>query len=147
MKIKMTKKMRLDELIKYIFDNDEANRVFIDDGEDFAVHTTSSDADVNIEHLKGYGGKKCISKRDTFTVEVEEELTEDTEIHGATLIYYNELKREVKTFRYADVTPPSLKRILRPRSDTVALAVFKGKQLIWTKEHGIPESGVVELME
>ena len=140
MKIKTVKKLNLHELIKHVWDNEvypsywrieeypsEGRTIqFFDDG-----------------RFRSYTG---FHESDIFTVEVEGELTEDTEIHGATLVYYNELKREIKSFRYA-VTSTSLKRILRPRSDVVALAVFRGKQLIWTKEHGIPESGVLEVSE
>lgn len=141
MKIKTVKKMRLDELLKHVWHEGGGHKTYMsNEGKSVDID------DSGIQFLNDYKiNSGIVLSRETFTVEVEEELTEATEVHGATLVYYNEPKREIKPFRYADVTSPTLKHIIQPRSGTVALAVFKGKQLIWTKEHGIPESGVLEV--
>ena len=137
MKIETKQKLNLPELIQYVIDKG------------WNSYQVTSDNGVDVYFSYGNRFVICdngsISLDDTFTVEVEEELTEDTEIHGATLVYYDELKREIKSFRYADVTSPSLEHMIQSRPDTVALAVFKGKQLIWTKEHGIPKDGALEI--
>ena len=141
MKIKTTKKMRLDELLKNVWDGNLPAKTYASDRFKEKVNVKQNGVDFSELTFAG------MHKITTYTVEIEEELTEDTEIQGATLVYYDKPSREVKPFRYADVTSPTLKHIIQPRHDTVALAVFRGKQLIWTKEHGIPESGVLEVSE
>ena len=73
--VKVKKQMRLDELIKYIFDNDIAGKRF-EERSDYksysithAVHVTGEGV-VNVEGL--------FNPDTTFTVEVEEDITEDT---------------------------------------------------------------------
>lgn len=66
--VKVEKKLRLDELIKYVWDNDIQNRRF---------RSNESDVLVLVEHgrvLTEWTIEKC----ETFTVEVEEEITKDT---------------------------------------------------------------------
>ncbi|HDP5919725.1 TPA: hypothetical protein P6V48_001142 [Staphylococcus aureus] len=75
MKIKVKKEMRLDELIKWAWDNPELVR-----GKNFYPQCKSNETYVYF-HL--YDGRKClindfISADDTFIVEVEEEITEET---------------------------------------------------------------------
>ncbi len=69
--IKTKKEMNLPELIEWGFGNDIKN----------AVYNTKNGLSVNFS----FDGKAVIgyafSKEDTFTVEVEEEITEDTVIH------------------------------------------------------------------
>lgn len=136
MKIKTVKKMNLPELIQHVWDNKDYPNRFVNNFNGEVVFNDSG---------KFMTDDSFISHNSLFTVEVEEELTEDTEIHGASFVYYNELKLEVDTHRYEDATPRKLKHIIRPSLYPVPLAVFRGKQLIWTKEHGIPEEGVIEL--
>ena len=136
MKIKTIKKLNLHELINYVWENKLYPCRYINNFNGEVVFNDTG---------KFMTDESFISPNSYFTVETEEELTEDTGIPGATFVYYDESSREVKPFRYADVTSPSLKHITQLRPGTVALAVFRGKQLIWTKEHGIPESGVLEV--
>ncbi|HHO6256127.1 TPA: hypothetical protein ACRVL0_002679 [Staphylococcus aureus] len=75
MKIKVKKEMRLDELIKWAWDNPELVR-----GEKFYPQGKSNKTYV---YFHFYDGRKCIlrdfiSADDTFEVEVEEEITENT---------------------------------------------------------------------
>ncbi|GBV63618.1 phage protein [Staphylococcus aureus] len=75
MKIKVKKEMRLDELIKWAWNNPELVR-----GKNFYPQGKSNETYVYF-HL--YDGRKClindfISTDDTFIVEVEEEITEET---------------------------------------------------------------------
>ena len=139
MKIKTTKKLNLPELIQHVWENKVYPSVWRSE--------ESPDDDWTIQFFedgmfRSYNG---FHDYDTFTAEVEEELTEDTELHGATLVYYSEPSREVKSFRYAYESSPTLKHIIQPRYGTVSLAVFRGIQIIWTKDSGIPESGVLEV--
>lgn len=66
--VKVEKKLRLDELIKYVWDNDIQNRRF---------RSNESDVLVLVEHgrvLTEWTIEKC----ETFTVEVEEKIDYDT---------------------------------------------------------------------
>lgn len=136
MKIKTVKKMSLPELINYVWEKELYPCKYINNFNGEVVFNDTG---------KFMTDESFISPNSYFTVEVEEELTEDTGIPGATFVYYDELSREVKPFRYADVTSPSLEHIIQTRPGTVALAVFRGKQLIWTRDLGIPADGVLEV--
>ncbi|HGX1404757.1 TPA: hypothetical protein ACNSGR_001743 [Staphylococcus aureus] len=75
MKIKVKKEMRLDELIKWAWENPElaTGKVFY----------TQVKSDSNYVYFSLYDGRNCvtrgfISTDDTFVVEVEEEITEET---------------------------------------------------------------------
>ncbi|HHW5085925.1 TPA: hypothetical protein ACU2IW_002698, partial [Staphylococcus aureus] len=75
MKIKVKKEMRLDELIKWAWENPE-----LATGKNFYPQVES---DINYACFSLYDGRNCITKGfisadDTFEVEVEEEITEDT---------------------------------------------------------------------
>ena len=71
--IKVKKQMRLDELIKYIFDNGIEDKVFRSNG--------GSSFDMCEARISGSGNIKMsgyINEHTTFTVEVEEEIDYDT---------------------------------------------------------------------
>ncbi|MFI0636168.1 hypothetical protein ACH36F_04670, partial [Staphylococcus aureus] len=75
MKIKVKKEMRLDELIKWAWDNPE-----LATGRNFYPQVES---DINYVCFSLYDGRNCVIKGlvsadDTFEVEVEEEITEET---------------------------------------------------------------------
>lgn len=85
--VKVKKKFRLDELIKYIFNNDIAGKRF-EERSDYksysithAVHVTGEGA-VNVEGLFNPDTK--------FTVEVEEEITDDTVFKSALVVHHGE---------------------------------------------------------
>ncbi|HDJ6192619.1 TPA: hypothetical protein PQ282_001717 [Staphylococcus aureus] len=84
MKIKFKKEMTLDELIKWAWENTELVR-----GEKFYAQGKSNETYVYF-HL--YDGRKCIlreyiSADDTFEVEYEEEITEETVIPKLVKMY------------------------------------------------------------
>ncbi|ADV76481.1 MULTISPECIES: hypothetical protein [Staphylococcus] len=84
MKIKFKKEMTLDELIKWAWENPELVR-----GEKFYAQGKSNETYVYF-HL--YDGRKCIlreyiSADDTFEVEYEEEITEETVIPKLVKMY------------------------------------------------------------
>ena len=71
--VKVKKQMRLDELIKYIFDNGIEDKVFRSNG--------GSSFDMCEARISGSGNIKMsgyINEHTTFTVEVEEEIDYDT---------------------------------------------------------------------
>ncbi|GJF43805.1 hypothetical protein [Staphylococcus argenteus] len=78
MKIKVKKEMTLDELIKWAWDNPELVR-----GKKFYPQGKS---DSNYVYFHLLDGRKCIMREyisadDTFEVEVEEEITEETKFY------------------------------------------------------------------
>lgn len=75
--IKVKKQLRLDELIKYVWDNDVQNGRF---------RSKESDMLVFVEHGRVFT-EWTIDKCETFTVEVEEEVTDDTGFEGVQEIY------------------------------------------------------------
>lgn len=66
--VKTKKQMRLDELIKYVWDNDVQNEMF---------RSKESDMLVLVEHGRVFS-EWTIDKYETFTVEVEKEITKNT---------------------------------------------------------------------
>ncbi|MEB8335779.1 hypothetical protein [Staphylococcus saprophyticus] len=74
-KIKQKKTMNLPQLIEWVWENGIKNERFI--------HSDSNPPEyvwINENSNVELDEDMCISKTDTFTVEVEEEITEDTEI-------------------------------------------------------------------
>lgn len=87
--IKVKKKMRLDELIKYIFDNGiEDTKYLTSRGPHFEECEVRISGHGNIK-LSGY-----INKNTTFTVEVEEEITRKTVFEHLVILQeeYDDLK-------------------------------------------------------
>ncbi|MCO4339828.1 hypothetical protein MTQ92_12330 [Staphylococcus agnetis] len=76
-KIKTKKKMNLPELIQWSWDNGEEHRIFY--GSKDGEVCFNDDSWVTIE--------TAVEPEDTFTVEVEEEITEDTVINGLVEVY------------------------------------------------------------
>ncbi|HHO5063289.1 TPA: hypothetical protein ACRU8R_002557 [Staphylococcus aureus] len=84
MKIKVKKEMTLDELIKWAWENPE-----LATGKNFYPQAKS---DSNYVYFSLYGGRKCImrdfiSADDTFAVEYEGEVTEETVIPKLVKMY------------------------------------------------------------
>ena len=96
--IKTTKQMRLDELIKHVWDNDFSMKgfmVFKSDCDKFEVRISSHMLDYVWDKSSKFSS---LNRGITFTVEVEEELTEDTvfkcllEIIDGELVYIRNKK-------------------------------------------------------
>lgn len=78
--IKTTKHMRLDELIKYVWENDITDEKYESSTK---TYKSVSFRDDNYMSNNGY----VIGKDDLFTVEVEEEITEDTKFDTLVSVY------------------------------------------------------------
>lgn len=141
MKIKTKKKMNLSELIEWVWDNDIKNKRFVTDSE---IKMTS--VLVSLEGLISIEGFNIteVDKEDTFTVEVEEEITEDTKLDTLIEVYtegsetivhdigrniMNDFDRETPEVAINDVCS----------SDTLELHTLIGGKLvkIWSKEKGL----------
>src|SRR5699024_4575115 len=86
--IKTTKQMRLDELIKYVWDNGITNTTF----------KSNYSAIVRINEYGDVSTTKFLHRNDSYTVEIEEPITEDTvfkcllEIIDGELVYIRNKK-------------------------------------------------------
>ena len=92
--IKTTKQLRLDELIKYCIDNDIEDTTY-SIGEntlmskDFAVISNPSYKSFRVSGSGNFEITGYINKDVLFPVEVEEEITEDTEFELLVELYYS----------------------------------------------------------
>ena len=87
--IKTTKELRLDELIKYVWEND---------GSLFKKHKaimfyTKDSKSVTFDDTGHYESNNWFDPEDLFTVEIEEEITEDTEFEKCVVIFKNKTIR------------------------------------------------------
>ena len=134
MRIKTTKQMRLDELIKYVWENPVLEkRVFLG----------SDDQRVVFDNAGGfYPSGYCYDINSLFTVEVEEELTEKTELRGVTTF----IEKPNGIFP-AYTASASIRECLDSLTDVEnePLKIFNGITEIWSKDTGIPEEGVIEV--
>ena len=98
MKIKTKKEMKLPELIEWRFENDIreksfiANKCVVDQGQE--VHFNA----VGIPKFSAF-----VEKSNTFTVEVEEEITEDTEITALVELSSRGLLGKTTLYRYHSI--------------------------------------------
>ncbi|HEA0014670.1 TPA: hypothetical protein RU524_002468 [Staphylococcus aureus] len=100
MKIKVKKEMKLTELIQWAWENPELVR-----GKIFYPQGKSNETYV---HFNLYDGRKClindfISTDDTFVVEVEEEITEDT-VFDRLFEVYEFLEGDYNSTLYANAS-------------------------------------------
>lgn len=137
MKIKTKKNMYIGELLEYVRKDDLRGRYFRVVNESRYIKVTP-DGDIYFD------ADFRFKPDDTFTVEVEEELTEGTELCGVTTF----IKKPRGIFPvYA--ASASIGECLNSLNDDdiEPLKIFNGVTEIWSKEHGIPESGVLEVSE
>jgi len=118
--IKVKKQLRLDELIKYAFDNDVKDTRF----------ESSNGSVIYFDEQGGFtlGEIFSVKKKSTFTVEVEEEITKDTRIpKTATLTKNEEVLRSWNN---------SINGLKKAYPDALQIhAIVNGKlQLIWEAE-------------
>lgn len=136
MKIKTTKQMRLDELIKHVWENRCYPAIYKNhmDGE---VHFNSIGKLSTVDSYLSMGGM--------FTVEVAEELTEET-VFSNMLIVVQDPETNEKSVLWRIEHNIELSRVRYGQEMLTISAVDEdGKPtLIWSKDTGIPEEGVIE---
>lgn|SRR5699024_199312 len=144
MRIKTTKKMRLDELIKYVWENDVEDTDFFSNeklpsGQKVKLHVNPRDFDY------GESGKKAgvslkshgfvVDDSYTFTVKVEEELTMDTKLDEVTEIYYDRMCNNIQTLV---VQGMSIREILDENNiDIKTIAICRGEVILYSDRPGI----------
>lgn len=135
MKIKRKVQKNLPQLIEWAWGNDDATGVrFQSDGFVTTVYF-GKNGDVSVEDC---------SKKETFTVEVEEEITEDT-VFNYLLLTYKKDNDEIETHWYEDKCKKSVlsqSDRLMYVSEQLSITYFDDKgipHLIWTHEKGMVE--------
>ena len=119
--IKVNKRMRLDELIKYAWENDIKNKLYYSDSGQIVKFL----GDGNYESGWDFG------YHDSFSVKIEEEITEDTKFELLVGVYfYDEVGRYNASTFY--------NRSIDDVKDSEALCVYalidNKLQLIWERE-------------
>lgn len=127
--MKVKKNMSLDELIKYVWENGINNEYYYSD--------LGNHVSVGVQTLLWTNG--VIGKNDTFTVEVEEEITEDTELVGFQEVFLDKELRELKVEIHAPLKRKSINDVLEEHyEETECLQIYakvNGKlELIWEAE-------------
>lgn len=137
MKIKTMKKMRLDELLKNVWDGNLPAKTYASDR--FTEIVNVKQNGVDFRELK-FGD---IHKNTTYTVEVEEIVTPTTRFDELTEYIYdsNDDHHFTAEHKGADIS-----LIIDCETHQFKTqAIYCKDTLIWSKEHGIPESGVLEV--
>ncbi len=130
-KIKQKKQLNLPQLIEWGFDNDVRNKYFLTHDSEGNVSEMSFD----IRGLPKFSS--VVDKSDTFTVEVEEEITEDTMIDELVELYEdylesNEiLKHENRSISEAKDEDGCASQAFYIIYDDLTMT------LIWTREKGL----------
>lgn len=135
MKIKTKKNMYIGELLEYVRKDDLRGRYFRVMNESRYIKVTP-DGDIYFDadfHFR---------PDDTFTVGVEEELTEETELSGVTTFI-----RKSNGIFPVYTASASIRECLDSLTDVEnePLKIFNGITEIWNKDTGIPESGALEV--
>ena len=125
--IKRTKQMRLDELIKYVWENSISDKEFKSETNPHVIVYVTQDNNV-LDN--GYS----IGENDLFPVEIEEEITEDTEFEsvltvlrdkfGLTSISYNtnlttSIKKTIKNFEETNYKPLSVYALIDDKLELI----------------------------
>ncbi|CRI11845.1 hypothetical protein [Staphylococcus aureus] len=109
MKIKVKKEMRLDELIKWAWENPELAKG--------KTLYTQDQSDEKYVYFSLYDGRKCvtrdfISDDDTFEVEVEEEITEETVIPSVVVVRTQYFPNGSQSINVTKINNKSIKELV-----------------------------------
>lgn len=121
MKIKTKKEMNLSELIEWIWNNDLRDNYF---------YSQEDESWLRIDEYGDVVDVYNIEPTDTFTVEVEEEITEDMEFHHTVERF---ISRYVNKYRYETHDNKSIKDILNnrpPHVETTHIYAEVDKELV-----------------
>ena len=134
MRIKTKKKLKLPELIQHIMDNEELRDMYYYPTPLRGIVKVSKSGDFLIEG---------VYSDDTFTVEVEEELTEEIVFDELVFVYGDYEHRLLS----GSMVRKSIQNILEYKTPIYKIyaLVDRSLVLIWSAESGIPEKGVLEV--
>lgn len=125
MKIKTKKQLNLSQLIDHVWENDVRSRTFI-------ANDKHIPGKVNFDENGMVDIQTTVWNDETFTVEEEIEITEDTRLHGILVVrsnneYHNYTNGTIKTFKNAA-------KFIYLLNDDGSIG-----QLIWTHDKGLVE--------
>lgn len=136
MKIKTKKKMYIGELLEYVRKNDLRGRYF-------RVMDESRYIKVTLDGDIYFDADFRFKPDDTFTVTVEEIVTPTTRFDELTEYIYDSNDDHHFT---AEHKGANISMIIDCETHQFKTqAIYCKDTLVWTKEHGIPESGVLEV--
>lgn|SRR5699024_9732 len=129
-KIKTKKKLNLPQLIEYAWDNGITNKEYICDG--FEIKSVV----FNLSGWAEFSDEFSYNPHDTFTVEVEEEITEDTKLEKAVEVYSNEFDSWDVVFweenSVRDILATNIGNIEDTKTETIHIVNDDGTHtLIW----------------
>ena len=141
MKVKQKKELNLPQLIEWGFNNPELvkGKLYLTkEHDEYSPYVQFS--------VDGYGVRtsQSINNKDTFTVEVEEEVTEDT-VFNYLLLTYKKDNDKIETHWYEDKCKKSVlsqSDSLMYVSEQLSITYFDDKgipHLIWTHDKGLVE--------
>lgn len=124
--IKTTKEMRLDELIKHVWDNDIKTDMKFRSNEGVSIRFVDDGKTIT---------SWVVGKEDTFTVEVEENITLQTRLNKSVVVYKSNADGELKAGVRNKI---SLGEILNGYSNSKVLSVYVligvEMKLIWERD-------------
>lgn len=121
MKIKTTKTMNLPQLIEHIVETSYECNKYIADNAKSSVYVGS---------IKGVVVEGTIFPTDTFTVEVEEEITEDTEIQEMLLVFNNGVTHLVENRSLNCLDTSCLKSAYTMNDDLRLILIWRDGKLV-----------------
>ena len=135
--IKTIKYMRLDELIKYIFDNDIRDESFTSNILSASFHEFKNKVYVHSDGTISLGLDKFNSITDRDLFRVEEPITKKTEFLGVQEVYLDIKEQKIHVENY--IGRWSVEDVLETHDgDTKCLQIYvyinKKKELIWERE-------------
>ncbi|MDG0820930.1 hypothetical protein M4L90_14220 [Staphylococcus equorum] len=131
MKIKRKVEMNLPQLIEWAMENEIKNKDFesndFESNDGFSVDTVT----VEFDYLGRFGSSYNISKAKKFTVEVEEELTEDT--------FFKHLIKVTEDGEHYSTDFFKVRDLIHLGTEEVHAYIDGEYKLIWTHEKGLVE--------
>ena len=128
MKIKRERQVRLDELMKYVWDSNITRTRF--EGKDCSIYV-DSDGDIDVDEVK------YISKDNLFTITEEVEVTEDTKLNVHEIYHYG--NNDFNATTHFNISVNKVLNMGMKEPLFIYLQNEDGSigELIWSKERGL----------
>lgn len=124
MKIKTKKQLNLPQLIEWAWENNITNQEFFCDGFE------EKSAIFNLSGWAEFSDEFSYNPHDTFTVETEEELTEDTVIDEMLLVYDNGVTHIAENKNLSFISKGNLKSAYYMNDDLRLILIWRDGKLV-----------------
>ena len=121
--------MKLDELIKYVWENHE---IFFKEYIKETFFTKDYRSSVTFYKDGSFVTNTCIDSDDIFQVEIEEEITEDTKFH---LLVGNYFLEEIESYDSITYYNRSIDDVRDRESESIYALIDNKLQLIWERDN------------